>query len=184
MRKKKIIKIGIDLDGVIVDKPPFIPKKVLEWLVRSHENQKLAYRYPCLKLERSLRWFSHHPIFRPPIRKNLEFFKNLAAKKQHKFYVVSGRYSFLEDRTWQWLEFNKVDYLFNGIFVNLDNEQPHLFKEKMIKKLRLDVFIDDDFPLASYLSQKIEKTKFFCFSDKHSRNSKVIFISSPEEIFQ
>jgi len=48
-KKEKLICIGLDLDGILVDKPPFVPKRLLEWLVRSHRTEKLAYRYPQQK---------------------------------------------------------------------------------------------------------------------------------------
>lgn len=171
----KVIKIGLDLDGVIIDKPPLVPKKLLEWLVRSYKNKGLAYRYPISRFEQLIRWLSHHPLFRPPIRENLEFIKKIAKKKKYKLYLISGRYSFLEDRTWQWLRKHKVENLFEEIFINLKNEQPHLFKEKMIKNLKIDIFIDDDLPLASYLSQAIPKTKTFCLDQERYKKLEEVF---------
>ncbi|OGM18367.1 hypothetical protein A2686_04400 [Candidatus Woesebacteria bacterium RIFCSPHIGHO2_01_FULL_38_10] len=74
--KRKIKKIAFDLDGVFINKPPFIPRKVIEWLYRSHRNnKKLSYRMPTTKIERLIRSFSHHHLFRPPIKKNIEFAK-------------------------------------------------------------------------------------------------------------
>ena len=155
----KVIKIGLDLDGVIVDKPPLISKNLLEWLVRSHQNKDLAYRFPESKIEQWLRVFTHQPLFRPAIKKNLEFVKKLAADKKYKLYLISGRYSFLENRTAQWLKHHQLEGLFEKVLINLKNEQPHLFKEKMIKKMKIDIFIDDDEPLVNYLSSHFPKTK-------------------------
>ncbi len=159
----KVIKVGLDLDGVIVDKPPLISKNLLEWLVRSHQSKGLAYRFPESKIEQWLRIFTHHPLFRPPIKKNLEFVKKLAKKGKYRLYLVSARYSFLEERTWQWLRFHQIDHLFAAVHLNLKNEQPHLFKEKVIRKLNPDFFIDDDFPLTKYLRKNLEKVSIFCF---------------------
>lgn len=155
----KVIKIGLDLDGVIVNKPPLIPKRFLEWLVRSHKNRGLAYRYPSSRFEQQVRWFSHHPFFRPPIRENLEFIKKISKNKKYKLYLISGRYSFLKDRTWQWLKRQKINNLFEKVLINLKNQQPHLFKTKKIKELKIDVYIDDDKLLTDYLSSRLQKTK-------------------------
>ncbi|MBL7150386.1 hypothetical protein ISS86_00465 [Candidatus Microgenomates bacterium] len=152
------IKIGFDLDGVIIDKPPLISKGLLEWLVRSHQNKKLAYRYPLLP-ERLVRWLSHHPLLRPAIKENLEFIKKIAKNKKYKLYLISGRYSFLAGRTQQWLKKHQIYNLFEGIFINLKNEQPHLFKTQKIKSLRIDIFIDDDLPLVKHLKKEVKKTK-------------------------
>ena len=152
-------RIGFDLDGVIIDKPPIIPKGVLEWLVRSHTSKKLAYRYPSWAFERWLRWVTHHPILRPPIKENLKRIRQMAANKNYKIYVVSSRFSFLEERTRQWFKRYWDDGLFQKVCLNLNDEQPHLFKENMIKKLALDVFVDDDWPLVKYLRRRNKKTK-------------------------
>ena len=52
----------------------------------------------------------------------------------------------------------------------MKNEQPHLFKEKMIKKLQLDYFFDDD-PLSyDYLKNKIKSTKFYLVKGNDEEN--------------
>lgn len=185
MGSKKHIRIGLDLDGVLVDKPPFVPKRLLEWLVRGHKNKRLTYRYPALRFERWLRWFSHHPIFRPPIRENLEFIKKISKKKEYELYLISGRYSFLEDRTWKWLRRYQIDGLFEQVSINLADEQPHLFKEKAIKDLKINFFIDDDLPLAKYLANSTPRVEIFCFDQKRKRQSfsSVSLINALEEIF-
>ena len=185
MKSEKLIRIGFDLDGVFVDKPPFVPKNLLEWLVRSHQTKRLAYRYPTLKPERWLRKFSHHPFFRPPIKKNLELVKRLGRKGKYRLYIISGRYSFLENRTWQWLKRYKIKKLFAGVFINLENKQPHLFKEKMIRDLGIKLFIDDDLPLAEHLANSNLRVKIFCFDKKSKKesSSSVALVESLEEIF-
>ena len=102
MKSRKKIKIGFDLDGVIIDKPPIVPRFLLEKLVRQNMNKHLAYRYPSSEIERQIRILSHHPIFRPPIQKNVSIIKQLYKSKDYKLYVVSSRYSFLKKRTEQW----------------------------------------------------------------------------------
>ena len=178
----KVIRIGFDLDGVIVDKPPLIPKKLLEWLVRLHQNKKLAYRFPKSKLEQKIRILSHHLFLRPPIKKNLEFIKKIAKNKKCQLYLISGRYAFLKKRTDQWLKHYQINNLFKKTLINLKNEQPHLFKKKQIKDLKIDIFIDDDLPLASYLSKTLPKTKIFCFDHKKDKQLPLI-IESLKEVF-
>lgn len=155
----KKIKIGFDIDGVIVAGPPFVPKSLLEYLVRSHQTKRLAYRFPKSKIERFIRWLSHHPFFRPAIKKNIKLIKNLAQNKDYQLYIISSRYSFLVGRTKQWFAFHRIDGYFKRIILNRQNVQPHLFKEKEIKRLALDFFIEDDPFLAKYLRQRIKNTK-------------------------
>lgn len=159
--KGKIIKIGFDLDGVIIDKPPLIPKKLIEWLYRGRINTELSYRFPNTKIERYIRWLSHHPILRPPIKKNIKNIQALSKNKKYRLYAISSRYGFLEKRTKEWLDFYKLNDLFDEVHLNLDNNQPHKYKEKMINKLKINVFVDDDPLLINFLRKKIVKTDFF-----------------------
>lgn len=158
---KKKIKIGFDLDGVIVGKPFFIPRKLLEWLVRSHNNQQKKYRFPKLKVEIWLRKTSHHWLLRPPLKRNLEKIRELSQLNNLDLYSVSGRYGFLQNRTRKWIQKNKLKKLFKGIYINDKNQQPHLFKEKMIEKLGLDYFFDDDPIIINHLKKTTPRTKFY-----------------------
>jgi hypothetical protein len=155
MGSKKKIRIGFDLDGVIIGKPPLVPKFVMEKLVRKRDHG-LSYRYPKTELERWIRWLSHYPAFRPPIRKNIKLIHELYESREYKLFVVSSRYSFLKERTDEWFEFYGLKGLFEQIYINTSDMQPHLYKEKMIKKLKLNVFIDDDRPLLEYLKNQLK----------------------------
>lgn len=163
---RKTIKIGFDLDGVIIGKPPFIPKFALEMLVRDHGNKKLSYRFPASKFERMVRVASHHPLLRPPIKKNIRIIRELNKSKEYTLFVVSSRYSFLDKRTHEWFKFYKLRDFFEEIYINLEDEQPHVFKEKMIKKLKLKVFIDDDLPLLHHLGKKLRNVDLVFVEDQ------------------
>ncbi|MGI5826000.1 MAG: hypothetical protein ACOX50_01155 [Patescibacteria group bacterium] len=162
MNKK--IKVAFDLDGVLVDKPPLISKAVIEWLFRGHKSQRLYYRFPTKKVEQLIRKASHFYLLRPPIGENIKFVQKLAQSDQYELYVVSGRYSFLKGETEQWLKKRKVKDCFRQIFINLENMQPHLFKEKILKQIKPDIFVDDDFLLVEYLKRKVKIDKMFCYS--------------------
>ncbi len=160
----KVEKIAFDLDGVFINKPPLIPKKLLERLFRGKNKNGLHYRFPHSKLEQKVRKISHFYLLRPPIRKNIEFIRRLAQDKKYELYAISGRYSFLEKETDIWLEKRKIKGLFKKIFINLENKQPHLFKEEKLKENKIDIFVDDDGLLADYLAGK-NIAKIFCFNN-------------------
>jgi hypothetical protein len=182
--KKKITRIGFDFDGILVNKPPLMPKQILEFLFKG-PGRDLHYRFPNLRAEQTIRQISHHYYFRPPIKKNLKLIKKIAGNKKHRLYLISSRYSFLKKQTHRWLKRNQVKNLFTEVFFNLEDEQPHLFKEKMIKKLKVDLYVDDDYLIVDYLTKKIPDVKIFCLSPKksHSEASSRI-IDSLERIFE
>lgn len=155
--KKRITRIGIDLDGVLIDKPPIIPKFAIEALYRARADNGIKYRFPATKFEKSIRWLSHAPILRPPIKANVKYIKTLSKNKKYKLYIVSSRYSFLRDRTYRWLKANGLATSFEKVYLNKGDEQPHLFKERVLKKLKPDIYIDDDLPLSNYLKKRLSK---------------------------
>jgi hypothetical protein len=174
----KSVKIAFDLDGVIVDKPPLIPKKVLEWLFRGNVGHQLHYRFPGTKIEQIVRKLSHFYLLRPPIRENIAFVNEIARKPEYELYIVSGRYSFLKPETEKWLEKRKINHLFKMIYLNLTDDQPHLFKERKLKELKADIFVDDDEVLCDYLAQKLKATKIFCFNPRSGKCRIAISIKS------
>ena len=92
------MKIGFDLDKVFIDTPPFIPNAVITRLyVKKVQAGIPEYRIPSRR-EQFIRRVSHHPIFRPAIKKNMNFLHELA-KKDHHLYLISSRYGFLRKAT-------------------------------------------------------------------------------------
>lgn len=177
--KSKKIRIGFDLDGVLIGNPPFIPKKLLEYLYRGRINHKIAYRYPHSSWEILLRRLSHLPFLRPPIIKNLKTIYELSLNPAVELFAVSGRYSFLKDRTDKWLEFYKFSGVFKEVFINEKDEKPNLFKKNMLKRLKLNYFIDDDDLLIRYLKVTAPETeilpvKNFTFSLSNYINLKIL----------
>ncbi|MFH1560958.1 MAG: hypothetical protein ABID04_00020 [Patescibacteria group bacterium] len=155
------VKIAFDLDGVLVGKPFFVPKALLELLVRSPKQGAKKYRFPKSKIEILIRKLSHHWFFRPPLKNNLKVTKRLCQNPKIEAHIISGRYSFLINRTRSWAKKHQLDSLFKSININLDNQQPHLFKEKMLGQLAIDYFFDDDPITVDYLKKSQLKTKIY-----------------------
>jgi len=173
MSKKKI-KVGFDLDGVVINKPLFVPQFVIDLLVRGKKDHQLSYRYPSTNFEKEIRILSHNPIFRPPIKENIKLIQKLFKSNKYELYVVSSRYSFLENRTKEWFRFYENGKFFRKIYINTKNEQPHIYKEKMIKKLRLDIFIDDDAHLVNYLKENLAGVKIFHVNEGDFRSGFIV----------
>lgn len=176
------MRIAIDLDGVIVDKPPLIPKKLIEWLFRGGRKNGLHYRFPTTRLEQLIRKLSHFYLLRPAIDKNINFLKKNSGKEIGELFIVSARYSFLEQETKIWLRKRGIGNLFSQVYLNLKDEQPHFFKEKILKKLKVDIFIDDDHLLADYLIGRLGNTRIYCLSSNKTACLKAENIKSLQEV--
>lgn len=173
---KAKIKIAFDLDGVIVDKPPLIPKKLLDRIFRGHGGSSLRYRFPKSKLEQKIRKISHFYLLRPPIMKNNEFIKKMSKSGKYELYIISARYSFLKKETDTWLLKRGIESLFMKVYLNENDEQPNLFKENILEKIRPDIFVDDDILIINYLKRKEfnKHTKLYCYNKNQAEDSKEI----------
>ena len=171
MKKKGNCRIGFDFDRVFVSYPPLVPNSIIDFLYRHSfslgfgDSNTLSYRFPG-QLEQRIRILSHTPILRQPIKKNLDSLERISKKIPCDLYLVSSRYSFLKKRTLRWVSKNQIDRHFKGLYFNYKDLQPHLFKDQVIKKLKLDEFIDDDLDLTLYLSRKNPSVQFYWINNR------------------
>ncbi len=112
--------IGFDLDGIFINTPPLVPKELIEKLYKKKDNGVLLYKIPSSS-EQLFRKATHLPMFRPPIKDNLKFLKSIS-KKDHKLYLISSRFKFLEKETNQLVKKYGLDTVFDGIYFNFDNK--------------------------------------------------------------
>ena len=85
--------------------------------------------------------------------KGVDLLKKLVNDEKIEAHLVTARYSFLDDHLYNWLDKYNLRTIFKTITLNNEDEQPHLFKEKIIKKYKLDIFIEDNFDIVKYLAQ-------------------------------
>ena len=167
---KKIIKVGVDLDGVIA-------KHSLGgfwvWLRRFKEKilKKTAnfrYYYPSSLIEligwKVINWH------RVPSLDRESIFSFLAAKKEIRFYLVTSRFRFLEDLTLRWLKKYELNSCFHQILINIEDQNPLVYKSKAIQTLDLDFFIDDDLEVIDYLKKKT-KARLYWIVPGHRKKS-------------
>lgn len=161
---------GFDLDRVFVDYPPLVPPNLINWLYRDHATKKeeLRYRYPKNNFEKSFRLLTHHHFFRPQIVESVNFLKKFHADHpSDKFFLITGRYSFLEKQTHQILDRYGLKKYFHEIHINLADEQPHLFKEKVVKKFKIDTMVDDNLDLLTHLKKTSPKIQCFWYNPEN-----------------
>ena len=153
------MKIGFDLDKIFIDYPPLIPDRLIDRLYRKKTSGELLYRIPS-RPEQAVRRLSHISFFRPPIQKNITFLKSLTAKN-HELYLISSRFQFLESATTALLRKYGFDEIFDGMYLNYENKQPHLFKNEVLKMLSLDIYVDDDLALLQFVSRENPQITFY-----------------------
>ena len=151
--KKQILKVGFDLDGVLLYNPARVARPIIAFTKKYILKRDLnKFYYPKNRLEKLIWKFFHHTSLWPSsgIDDLLELIKN----KRIKAYVVSARYELMEADFKKWTTIIDPKKRFSGYFFNGKNEQPQIFKETMIKKLGLDVFVEDNWDIVKHLNPK------------------------------
>jgi hypothetical protein len=159
------MRIGFDLDKIFINTPPFVPITIINKFYKKRDNGILLYRIPT-RSEQLLRKATHVPLLRPPIQQNLTFLRELAKDKNNHLYLISSRFKFLEPETEQLVKKYGLDKVFEKLYFNYENKQPHQFKNEILQKLHLDIFVDDDLSLVRYVAKDNPKTKFFWLDDR------------------
>ena len=69
---------------------------------------------------------------------------------------------------------------------NFEDQQPHLFKNAQIKKMKIDQYFDDDLPLLEFLADKNPKVKLFWLNNKQNKpmNKNLFAIKNLSEMFK
>lgn len=155
----KKTKLGFDLDGIFIGPPLFVPKSIIEYIYKK-SNKNLSYRIPG-ELESKIRVASHYHLLRPAIKKNIMSLVKISELPEISIFLVSSRFSFLKARTETWIKIQSMGKFFTKMYFNYENEQPHQFKDRIIKKEKIDKFVDDDLDLLMYLSKKNPDVQFY-----------------------
>lgn len=153
---KKQLRVGFDLDGVLLYNPARIVRPIMsftkKYLLKRNLNK---FYYPKNKIEKLIWWFLHKSSLwpSPGIKELIDLIK----QKKINAYIVSARYELLKKDFTHWTNILDPDKYFSGYFYNDENDQPQLFKEKMIKKLNLNIFVEDNWDIVKHLNLNIKK---------------------------
>lgn len=153
MTSKRIIKIGVDFDGVLVYNAFRILRAPVKWFKREVLGiRRLTFFVPQNWWQKWI-WIIVHESSVFPAN-GVELLKKLKNRGGYEFHLVTGRYGFLKSNLYQWLERHDLISVFASVNVNENYDQPHLFKEKVVTKLRLDYYLEDNLDIVEYLRQK------------------------------
>lgn len=152
---KKQIRVGFDLDGVLLYNPVRIIRPIMVFVKKYILKRDLnKFYYPKNKFEKSVWWFLHKSSLWPA--PGIQSLKKLIKEKKIKAYIISARYESLESDFKKWTKIIDPKKQFSGYFFNDKNEQPQLFKEKMIKKLELNCFVEDNWDIVKHLNLRFQ----------------------------
>ncbi len=167
-KKNKKLKVGFDLDGVLLYNPARIVRPIISKLKRKKfiHRKELQFYVPQKKWEQRM-WqlFHKSSLFVAP---GFKYIKQLVKDDKIEAYIITARYNHLKKDFDKWFAKMNRGNIFTKAFLNEKDEQPHEFKERMIKKLNLDVFIEDNWDIVNYLHSEFSMPQ----SQKKSTNQR------------
>ena len=157
---EKPLKIGFDLDGVLLYNPARIARPLISIMKRKHiaiKRKELEFYIPQPGLQQFLwKLFHKSSLFLSP------GFKRIGQLKDQNLiqpYLITGRFDHLKKDFKRWQKRMCADEVFEQCFMNSEDKQPHLLKERLINELKLDVFVEDNWDIVQYLDQRCPKTR-------------------------
>jgi len=150
---KKPLRVGFDLDGVILYNPIRILRPfsaiLSKLLFRKKTTSFYIPRSPLAKFA----WFILHKSSFIPAR-GLKDLKKLVEDGRIEAHLITGRYASLTDDFNSWMKSIDADHIFASQNHNIKNEQPHVFKQSLINKLDIDIFVEDNWDIVKELSRR------------------------------
>lgn len=178
------LRVGFDFDGVILYNPARVLRPFLSYLrgqkVKNGE-EKLVFYHPEEPLKQAFWWLAHQSSLFPA--KGLQDIYDLGKSGKLESHIVTGRSSFLKPDFERRLRAIKADKHMKSWHISASNEQPHEFKERMIKQLKLDCYVEDNWNIARYLAERTNARIFwisnaadfhFDFPDKYLHLHQVV----------
>jgi hypothetical protein len=165
----KPLKVGFDLDGVILYNPIRIFRPFISTFKRDIlKIKKTKFKIPRTPFEKKVFTLLHKTsLFIAPGYSDLI---QLIKDGKIEAYLITGRFSFLKKDTQVWLQKMNATQYFKQWYYNRHDEQPHLYKANLIKKLKLDYFVEDNWDIVKYVQKAQPQTKVlwvYNFLDSH-----------------
>lgn len=162
-KKQKPLKVGFDLDGVLLYNPARVVRPIVKRFKRKFLPKRVETFYiPKTKPEQIFWNFLHlSSIFPAPGWHEIE---ELVKEGKIEAYVVTARFGFMKPDIDRWMKVFNKGHIFKDIIYNKHNKQPHVHKEEIAKKLGLDVFVEDNWDIVKHLTEETDTKTFWVYN--------------------
>lgn len=149
----KKLRIGLDFDGVVAYNPTRILRAPFTIFKKKFLGvNSIKFFVPQHTWQRAIWIAFHKSSFLPS--KGVDRLVRLSKNNEVELHLVTARFNFLSRDLYAWIDRYGITEVFKTININIANEQPHLFKERMIKKYKFDYFIEDNLDIVNYLDKR------------------------------
>lgn len=155
--QKKII-VGLDFDGVVAYNPARLARFPISFIKRHVFGvHKVQFFVPKTSLQRTL-WAMVHETSMFPSQ-GATLLRHLTHTGQIEAHLVTGRFGYLEDGLLQFLRRWQLHDCFTSITLNKKEEQPHKFKERIIRLRKFSYYVEDNWDIVSHLATQQTHTE-------------------------
>ncbi len=151
--KRKPIKVGFDLDGVLLYNPARVVRPFISLLKKKKiliDRKELEFYVPKPGPQQFMWDFFHKSSCF--MASGIDRIRLMKEEGLIEPYLITGRFGHLENDFNKWKRKMGADELFIKCYMNSADEQPHLFKERLIQELNLEIFVEDNWDIVKYLS--------------------------------
>lgn len=160
---KRPIRVGLDFDGVVAYSPLRILRRPIAMAKQSLFGiDETHFWVPQTSFQRWVWSFAFSSSFFPA--RGISLLRQLTAEQSVEAHLVTARFSFMQNHLDQWLHRRGMRDVFASVILNARDEQPHLFKERIINAKRFDYFIEDNLDIVQYLNGRTKTNIFWIYN--------------------
>ncbi len=158
--RNRPLRIGLDLDGVILYNPARIVRPAIVGFKKLFVKGRVSTFYVPHKPWEKRLWYLFHKssLYVSP---GFWTFKRWALEGRIELYIITARYSFLKPDLEAWMHKIGAHDFVKEVIYNSHDEQPHLYKEKIIRRHKLDIFVEDNWDVVKHLVHHDVPTRVF-----------------------
>lgn len=162
-RSKKKLRIGFDLDGVLLYNPARIVRRPVKSFKRRFIPKRTDTFYvPASPLGKFIWRVMHWSSF--TVASGYDLIKELAKDPDIDIYLITARYDFLKSDFHRWLKKLDAKNVFTKTIMNEKNLQPHQYKLKELEKLNLDYFVEDNWDIVHHLHKNSHTKAYWIYN--------------------
>lgn len=163
-RMGKPIVIGLDFDGVVAYNPARLARLPISLVKRSLlKIPQVSFFVPKTPLQRLLWAAGHETSVFPALGTGL--LRRLTKEGVIEAHLVTGRFGFLEAGLLRFLRRWGLADTFASVTINNREEQPHRFKERVIRTKKFDYYIEDNWDIVNHLyTQKLSTRVYWIYN--------------------
>ena len=161
--------VGFDFDGVVAYNPARLARYPISFFKQNILGiKKVSFFVPKNSVERAFWSLAHESSMFPAY--GASRLRNLVKDSRIEAHLVTSRFGFLDPNLQRFLKFWGFTDTFTSVTLNRNEEQPHEFKERIIRAKKLDYFVEDNWDIVSYLATKKLSTEIHWIYNVFDRN--------------